>query len=435
MKNQITNCRESLLAFINTSTSPFHVVNKSAVMLKDGGFEELDMQEKWYLKEGDSYFVNAYGSTIIGFKIGRNMRKNLRIAAAHTDFPNFRIKPNPDLKRESYISLNVESYGGLILSSWLDRPLSLAGKVVIRTEDPFNPKSVLIDFKRPLLTIPNLAIHMNRAMNEGVCLNKQTQMLPLAAEDLKNYLEDELTKINFIDVLAAQVGVNPKDILFYELGVYPTEQGCSFGFNDEYISSSRLDNLTSVKACLEGILEDKSDEGLHIIALFDNEEVGSRTKQGAASLLLPQIIQRIYLALGYTIEEYFEDIARGFMLSADVAHAYHPNYSEKNDLTNKPVLNGGLVIKFASSQSYAGDAEAVGIVKSLCEEKEIPYQVYVNRSDIVGGSTLGSIASAMLPMRTMDIGVPLLAMHSARETMGERDQLALENLIITFFNR
>ncbi len=441
MKTVIEQCKESLLAFINTSTSPFHVVNKAEVMLRDKDFQELKLGEKWYLKEGDSYYVNVYGSTLLAFRIGENMRKEMRIASAHTDFPNIRIKPNPTMKRQGYVSYNIETYGGLIINTWMDRPLSVAGKVTLRTEDPFQPKTVYVDLKKPIVTIPNLAIHMNRNVNAGVEINKQTQLLPLAASDvdekelLKDTLEKTMRPIDFISLLAEEIGCTSEDILFYELGLYAVEQGCSVGVNGEFISSPRLDNLTSVKACLEGILDDGSGKGLHMIALFDNEEVGSRTKQGAASTMLTQVLQRIYLAMGYSLEEYFEDVAKGFMISADVAHGYHPNYSEKNDLTNKPVLNQGFALKFASSQSYAGDAEAVAVIKGLCDEAKIPYQIYVNRSDIPGGSTLGSIVSAMLPIRTMDVGVPVLAMHSIRETMGENDQYALEQLMRRFFNR
>lgn len=431
----MSNCRESLLAFLNTSTSPFHVVLKSEAMLHDAGFEELPWDGKWHVKEGGAYYVNVFGSTLFAFRVGNEMRENLRIASAHTDFPTIRIKPNPSIKKEAYLSLNVEMYGGLIQQSWLDRPLSLSGKVVVRTDKAFAPRTVFVDFKDPLLVIPSLAIHMNREVNEGVKLNRQTHMLPLAADtNIPETVAEQLQFVDFESLLADKVGAPKEDILFYELGVYPVEAGMTVGFNEEFINAPRLDNLTSVKACLEGIMCDESKDGLHMIALFDNEEVGSRTKQGAAGNLLPQVLQRIYLAMGYTLEDVFEDQSRGFMLSADVAHAFHPNYGEKCDPTNKPVLNGGVVIKFASSQSYAGDAESVAVVKGLCDQHDIPCQVFVNHSDVVGGSTLGSISSAQLPMRTMDIGVPLLSMHSCRETMGVKDQEAIERLMIAFFN-
>lgn len=440
---------QALLEFIKKGTSPFHVVNESEQLLNREHFIKLELHENWQLETGKNYRVTIFGSTLFAFRVGENPRSNLRIASAHTDFPNLRIKPNPNVKNSGYISFNVEGYGGLILSTWLDRPLSIAGKVVIKGENPFSPKTVLIDFKRPLLTIPNLAIHMNRAMNEGVALNKQKDMLPLSDvklpeslnenktvldEAMEKEVQTALREIDLYAELAKLAGCDKEDILFYELGLYPSEEGCFFGFAEEFISSPRIDNLTSVKACLEGLIKDNSKDGIHLIALFDNEEVGSRTKQGAASTILGQVLERIYAALGYSVSECYEDCAGGFMLSADVAHALHPNHKEKNDITNMPILNNGVAIKFASTQSYAGDAEAVSVVKALCQTGNIPCQMYVNRSDLIGGSTLGSIASAMVPMRTMDIGVPMLAMHSARETMGMRDQSALEALMKEFFN-
>lgn len=430
MNNKHT--KESLMAFINTSTSPYHVVNKAEVILRDGSFEELNLADEWHLKEGNSYMVNIYGTGLIAFKIGNDMRKNLRIAAAHTDFPNIRIKPNPIIKKEGYLSFNVEMYGGLIDYTWFDRPLSIAGKVVLRGQDVFRPETVLVDFKEPIAIIPSLAIHMDHTVNKGAKFNRQTQMLPLVGQ-IEQAVNESLNQCDFDDKLAKHIGCDKKDILFFDLGLYPTNPACTVGFDEEFISAPRLDNLTSVKACLEGLTYDISNQGLHIIALFDNEEVGSCTKQGADSMILPQILQRIYLSMGYKLEECYEDIARGFMLSIDVAHGYHPNYSDKNDVTNKPTLNGGVVIKYASSQKYAGDADAVSIVKALCEDNNIDYQIYVNRSDISGGSTLGSMLSALVPMRTMDVGVPLLAMHSARELMGASDQTSLEELILAIF--
>lgn len=449
-EKEVRSSAESLLAFIKKGTSPFHVVAESEAVLREKEYTSILFNEDWKLEAGKNYMVNVFGSTLIAFRIGEEPRANLRIAAAHTDFPNLRIKPNPNVQNNGYTSFNVEAYGGLILSTWLDRPLSIAGKVVIKGDDAFSPETVLVDFKRPLLTIPNLAIHMNRTVNTGMAFNKQKDMLPLAyvknldtdtassdadavTANITGKVQEELGKIDLYEELGKIAHCEKEDILFFELGLYPAEDGCFLGFSDEFISSPRLDNITSVKACLEGLLNDPNSNGLHLIALFDNEEVGSRTKQGAASTLLGQVLERIYLSLGYSVSDCYADCAGGFMLSADVAHALHPNYSEKNDITNKPLLNHGVAIKFASAQSYAGDAEAVGVVSALCQENNIPYQTYVNRSDVAGGSTLGSIASAMVPMRTMDIGIPLLAMHSARETMGMCDQYALEELLKKFF--
>ena len=413
-----------LLDFIDNSTSPYHTVKTGANELKAKGFTELFLEDVWALGEGD-YFVKVYDSTLVAFHIGLNLRHSMRIASAHTDFPAIRIKPNPLVDAKGYGELNVETYGGLILNTWLDRPLSMAGAVVTRTDDPFRPDVHYVDVARPLLTIPNLAIHMNRQINEGVALDKQKHMLPLfmMCNDKIN------TDSEWREFLSELVKRPAEDILSYELTLYPVEGGTTFGRYDEFISSPRIDNLTSCVACLEGIFEAKAmdAEGLRMVVLFDNEEVGSRTKQGGASTILSQLVERIYMATGHTKAECYADIAAGFMISADVAHGYHPNYPEKNDITNYPILNKGVVLKMASSQSYAGDAWAIATVKALCENDSIPYQIYVNRSNIPGGSTVGSITSAMLAMRTMDVGVPILAMHSARETMGADDQEALDN--------
>lgn len=418
-----------LLDFIDNSTSPYHTVKTGANELKAKGFTELFLEDVWALGEGD-YFVKVYDSALVAFHIGLNLRHSMRIASAHTDFPAIRIKPNPLVDAKGYGELNVETYGGLILNTWLDRPLSMAGAVVTRTDDPFRPDVHYVDVARPLLTIPNLAIHMNRQINEGVALDKQKHMLPLfmMCNDKIN------TDSEWREFLSELVKRPAEDILSYELTLYPVEGGTTFGRYDEFISSPRIDNLTSCVACLEGIFEAKAmdAEGLRMVVLFDNEEVGSRTKQGGASTILSQLVERIYMATGHTKAECYADIAAGFMISADVAHGYHPNYPEKNDITNYPILNKGVVLKMASSQSYVGDAWAIATVKALCENDSIPYQIYVNRSNIPGGSTVGSITSAMLAMRTMDVGVPILAMHSARETMGADDQEALDNLMKAF---
>ncbi|WP_295234991.1 M18 family aminopeptidase [Veillonella sp.] len=438
-----------LLEYIDNSTSPYHTVKASAEILKANGFRELQLDDTWSFDYG-AYFVKVYDTTLIAFYAGSDLRDSLRIASAHTDFPALRVKPNPIVSNKSYGQLNVEAYGGLILNTWLDRPLSMAGVVATRSDDPFHPELHYVDMARPLLTIPNLAIHMNRSINEGVALDKQLHMMPLfmmldGAEPMTitshegaPVAKDDTTAVKadeWLQFLSEQVKRPVEDILSYELTLYPVEGGTTFGRYDEFISSPRIDNLTSCMACLEGIVATKSlipPDGLRLIALFDNEEVGSRTKQGGASTLLMQILERIYMATGHTKEELYADIAGGFMISADVAHGYHPNYPEKNDVTNVPVLNKGLVLKVAASQSYAGDAWAMATVKDLCETNKIPYQIYVNRSNIPGGSTVGSISSAMLTMRTMDVGVPILAMHSARETMGANDQEALESLMRAF---
>lgn len=414
---------KELLDFIASAPSPCHTVTASAEKLRRAGFEELELGGAWQLSRGGRYFVRVYGTTLLAFTVGA--AGPLRMAAAHTDFPCFRLKPAAGLVREGYGLLNVETYGGLILRSWLDRPLGLAGKVVLRGEDAFHPEMRLVDFGRPLVTIPSLAIHMDREVNKEGALNPQKDMLLLAA-----LFGGEAEEDWWMQALAELAGISAEDILSYELSTYPWEQGCTLGLAEDLVSSPRLDNLTSVWACLEGLVaatKDGVSDGVRLVALFDNEEVGSRTKQGAGSAVLMEVLRRIYAA---------EDGARlsaalagGFLLSVDVAHGLHPNHMSKSDPAVRPVLGGGVVIKQAASQAYAGDAEAVAIVRALCEERGIAHQDFVNRSDSRGGSTLGSIASALVPVRTMDVGVPILAMHSARETMGAADEMALTALV------
>lgn len=414
---------EALLSFIQQSPSPAHTVVAAAARLRGAGFAELSLAEDWQLAAGGRYFVSVYGTTLLAFTVGD--AGPLRMAAAHTDFPCFRLKPAAGLTRAGYGVLNVEPYGGLILRSWLDRPLGLAGRVVLRGADAFHPRAELVDFARPLVTIPSLAIHMDRKVNEEGGLNAQTDMLPLAA------LLGDMGKDDWWQAaLAAALGVTQEEILSYELSTYPFEAGCALGLADELLSSPRLDNLTSVWACLEGLLGASAGSvpaGVRLVALFDNEEVGSRTKQGAGSLVLAEALRRIYEKAGGDAAR-AQALADGFLLSVDVAHGLHPAHEEKSDPAVRPVL-GGVVIKQAASQAYAGDAEAVAIVRELARLQAIPVQDFVNRSDSRGGSTLGSIASALVPVRTMDVGVPILAMHSARETMAAADEAALISLV------
>ena len=430
-QNHVTAMYADFFDYIECSTSPYHTVEESYRRLEDQGFTPLSMDEEWNLTEGD-YVIDVYGTTLVAFHIGKDHRGTLRIASAHTDFPGFRVKPNPMITEKGYGKLNVESYGGLIQYTWFDRPLSLAGVVVTKGEG-LDVETHYVDIAKPVATIPSLAIHMNRTVNEKAVFNKQKEMLPLILmRGVGTEYEEDKTLLN--GLLAEEIGCEPKDILSYELTVYNTDSVETVGFDAEFISAPRLDNLTSCYACLQGILSAKEQQatGIRMAFLFDHEEVGSRTKQGGASLLLPNVVRRVYRALGLSEEVCDADIAKGFMISSDVAHGYHPNYGEKNDITNYPTLNGGVVLKIASSQSYAGDAVAQAIVTDLCETHGIKHQIYVNRSDIPGGSTVGSISSAQLVMRTMDIGLPLLAMHSARELMGTYDQIELNRLLTVF---
>lgn len=397
--------------------------------LEEAGFERLEYKEEWNLAAGGKYFVNHYDTTLFAFTVGNDwgesMAPQIRIAAAHTDFPCLRIKPSADVSTAGYAQVNVEVYGGAILNTWLDRPLGIAGRVAVKSDDVFAPIVREFVSDKNLLTIPNLAIHMNREVNKGVELNKQTDMLPVLGLGTETDY--------FLTFLAEELSVEKEDILDFELTVFCKEEPQYIGLANDFISSPRLDNLNSCAALASAIIDAKRTEGINMIALFDHEEIGSRSKQGAASILLHDMLLRILKEIGRekTAER---DLYQSMILSVDVAHGLHPNQMGKMDITNKPVLGKGFCIKEASSQSYATDCEAVAIIQQICEAKNIPYQKFVNRSDMAGGGTLGSIASALLPVKTVDIGIPLLAMHSARELMGTADQQALKDLTEAYFS-
>lgn len=422
---------KKLLNLIEQGTSPFHTVQAACEQLKEAGFLQLHFNQKWGLDIGGKYYTVYHDSSLIAFTIGEkfNFSGDFRVAAAHTDFPCLRIKSNPDMSVEKYAQINVEIYGGAILNTWLDRPLSVAGRVALRSDNVFKPRMRYIDIKKPVFIIPNLAIHMNREINKGIELNKQTDMLPLAG-----MISEELKKENyFLSFLAKELDVPMEDILDFELSVYNKDPGEVVGIYDEFISAPRLDNITSVQALLTGITTGNRQRGINIAALFDHEEIGSKTKQGAGSMLLSIVLEKIYLSFGRSRMDYIESMADSILLSVDVAHALHPNQPGKSDPTNKCVLNEGICIKETSSQAYATDSEAVAIIMQICESKNIPYQKFANRSDGTSGGTLGSIASTLFPVRTIDIGIPLLAMHSSRELMGREDQENLVKLVEAYF--
>lgn len=423
---------EKLLKLLKEGTSAVMVVKEAEQQLKEAGFEELRFSNTWGLTEGGKYYMKHHDTTLVAFTVGQKVefKEGFKIAAAHTDFPCLRIKPNPDVAAHGYAQVNVEVYGGAILNTWLDRPLSISGRIAVKSNDVMHPDMRYIDIKRPLMTIPNLAIHMNREVNKGVELNRQTDMLPIVG-----LFEKELNeKQAFLKFLAKEEGVAVEDILDYELWVYCMQEPVSFGMEEELLLSPRLDNLTSVQALLTGIIEGKQKKGINVIALFDHEEIGSETKQGAGSLLLLNVLEKICDSFGKTTAQTKESIYESFLLSVDVAHGLHPNNAGKMDITNKPVLGGGLCIKEACSQSYATDCEAVAVVEQICQKAGVAYQKFVNRSDMAGGGTLGAIASSIIPIPTVDVGVPLLAMHSAAETMGKKDMESLTGLVREFFS-
>ena len=430
MKNEVKNVAERLISTVNVSTCAFTTAIAAMDRLKEAGFAELVLEDNWNIEKGGKYYINVHDSSVFAFSVGQNFNKGmLRVAASHTDHPCLYIKPSPEMTTKGYGKLNVEIYGGPILNTWLDRPLSVAGRVALRSDNPFEPNVKIIDMKKSILTIPNLAIHMKREVNKGVELNRQNDMAPLAS-----IFEEEINKDNFfMKYLADVLNVDMKEILDFELYVYNMDKGEVVGMNEEMISAPRLDNITSVVACVEGIINASRDDGINVIALYDNEEIGSRTKQGADSNLFGYVIEKLYKALGYEREEYLAATMKGFLLSIDVAHALHPNKAEKSDPTNQNMMNGGIVIKRASSQTYATDCKTIAMIEMICQNNEIPYQKYACRSDGTTGSTLGTIANKYLPMRAIDVGVPILAMHSARELMGVKDQMYMEKLVKAYF--
>ncbi|GHU63260.1 putative M18 family aminopeptidase 2 [Clostridia bacterium] len=425
-----------LLDLVKNGVSPFHTVKRIREQLEKAGFLLFDFSQSNKKEQG--YFIDL-GSALFAFKVNQNWGKkedsqqnhSVRIAAAHTDSPCFRLKPKAKIKNGKYLQANVEVYGGVIRSTWMDRPLSLAGRVSCKGQNAWQPQSYLFHPDKTLLTIPNLAIHLNPKANQGLEIHPQKELIPIYST-----IEEQMKEIEISAIIAKELKKKEEEILDYELYVYNHEEAEIWGINQEFISGPRLDNLTSVQACISGLLDAKREDGLDMVALFDHEEIGSRTKQGANSAVLGNLLERIFEHFGLTRKDFLQAIAgnESFLLSVDTAHATHPNYGEKYDPTNPVYLNSGFACKLSSRQSYATDSMAIAIIESLCREKGISYQKYVNHSDIAGGGTLGVLASANLAMQAADIGLPMLAMHSARETIGAKDVLALTQFLTEFFS-
>lgn len=424
--------QQKLFDMLRAGVTPFMCVEESERRLVEAGFEKIKYEDEWNLAYGGKYMINHHGTTLFAFTVGEVFKPTdmIRMAAAHTDYPCFRIKPNADFITNGYSQINLEVYGGPILNTWFDRPLGVAGRVALRSSNPFEPKMVLYRSKKPILTIPNLAIHMNREVNKGVEINNQVDLMPI----LDSLPEEQKETKYFLSFLAKELNVEETDILDFELCVYLMEEPMYIGINDTMISAPRLDNQTSVSGLVSALIDGERAEGMNLIALFDHEEIGNTSKQGAASILLHDMTLRILKNLGATDEEANRAMYNAMLLSVDVAHGLHPNKAGKMDITNKPVLGKGFCIKQASSQSYATDAEAIAILCQICDSKRVPYQKFVNRSDVRGGGTLGSVASTLLPVKTVDIGIPLLAMHSSRELMGAADMDALKCAVTAYFS-
>lgn len=425
---------QRLIKYLNDSPVNFWAVKNLTDELEAQGFHRINPEQPiGEIKVGDQFYVTKNDSSVYAFRIGKKTlgEGGFHVICAHSDSPTFRIKPNAEICTGGMLRLNVEKYGGAIMSTWFDRPLSLAGRVIVKGEDVMHPETRLLCVKRPLMQISNLAIHFNRQVNDGVKLSCQKDMLPIVA-----MVTDKLEADNaLLKLISCELGVAQDSILDFDLYLYDTTPACTFGLHDEFISAGRLDDLSMVHAGLEAMLQaTKEPEVTQVLAVFDNEETGSQTKQGAGSPFLSSILQRIVFAQGGTMDDYFRSVEKAFMVSADNAHAWHPNYSEKYDPTNHPVLGGGPVIKFNAAQKYASDAMSAAVFAQICDKAGVPCQRFVNHSDVAGGSTLGNILASSLPMRGVDMGNPVLAMHSVRETGSVADHLYCIKAFTQFYN-
>ena len=422
-----------LLNFLDASPVNFLAVKNIVSELEAAGYRRIDPQMPiGKVEAGDKLFVTKNDSSVYAFHIGNNSLADagFHMICAHSDSPTFRIKPNEEMLCEGgIVKLNTEVYGGPIMSTWFDRPLTLAGRVIVKGDDAMNPKTLLLHIKRPLLQISNLAIHFNRQVNDGVKLSKQKDVLPLLG-----MVTNELERGNLLmSTICEELSIDATDILDFDLYLADATPACTFGVHNEFISSGRLDDLSMCFAGLEALLASPQADVTKVLAIFDNEETGSQTKQGAGSPFLASIIKRIALAQSGTEEAFYQAIERAFMVSADNAHAWHPNYSEKYDPTNHPVLGGGPVIKFNAAQKYASDAVSAAVFAEICSKAGVPCQRFVNHSDVAGGSTLGNILASSIPLRGVDMGNGILAMHSCRETGSTIDHIYCVKAFTEFF--
>lgn len=430
-----------LLSFLDASPVNFLAVKNIADTLLANGFRRVDpSQPLGEVKSGDRFFVTKNDSSVFAFRIGNKpiADAGFHMICAHCDSPTFRIKPNAEMLTEGgIVKLNTEVYGGPIMSTWFDRPLTLAGRVIVRGEDVMHPQTLLLHIKHPLLQISNLAIHFNRQVNDGVALSKQKDVLPLLGQITSQLEAGNLLRNVILEELnsnAAGRELCAKDILDFDLYLADATPACTFGVHNEFISSGRLDDLSMCYAGLEALIASDTTDTMQVLALFDNEETGSQTKQGAGSPFLSFMLKRIALAQSNTEEAYYQAVERAFMISADNAHAWHPNYPEKYDPTNHPMLGGGPVIKFNAAQKYASDAVSAAVFAGLCEKAGVPCQRFVNHSDVAGGSTLGNILASSIPLRGVDMGNAILAMHSCRETGSVADHVFCVKVFTEFYS-
>ena len=422
-----------LLNFLDASPVNFLAARNMVSELEQAGYRRFDQREALgEVKSGDKLYVTKNDSSVYAFHIGHTTMADagFRMICAHCDSPTFRIKPNAEMLCEGgIVKLNTEMYGGPIMSTWFDRPLTIAGRVIVRGADALSPQTLLLHVKHPLLQISNLAIHFNRQVNDGVKLSKQKDMLPILGIVTSDLEKDNL----LINVICTELGISQEDILDFDLYLADATPACTFGVHDEFISSGRLDDLSMCFAGLEAMIATDTTDATKVLAIFDNEETGSQTKQGAGSPFLSMMLKRIAMAQSGSEEAYYQAVERAFMISADNAHAWHPNYNEKYDPTNHPLLGGGPVIKFNAAQKYASDAVSAAVFAEVCREAGVPCQRFVNHSDVAGGSTLGNILASSIPLRGVDMGNAILAMHSCRETGSTADHIFTVKAFTQFF--
>ncbi|MDE6227444.1 MAG: M18 family aminopeptidase [Muribaculaceae bacterium] len=430
---------EKLLGWLDASTCNFLAVETIKKELDAAGFTELRQEDAWEVKPGGKHYVVKNDSAVMAFIAGtkRPGEAGFRIVSAHSDSPCFKIKPNAEIYGDGgVVSLNVEKYGGGILYTWFDRPLSMSGRVMVDSGDVLNPETKIFDLKRAVATIPHLAIHFNREVNEGNKLSVQKDMKPVIGYYSPEEIAEAKRHGGFVKLIVADhLGIRPEDIIEYEINLYPLEPAGVCGAKGEYFQSARIDDLSMAFAGLEALLAGaESTPDTRVLAVFDNEETGSGTKQGAHSPLLRDIMERLCACLGGNHEDFFRAVAKSFMISADDAHAWHPNYNEKCDPTNHPVIGGGPVIKINANCKYMTDAQGSAVFKNLCRKAGVPVQMFVNHSDVVGGSTLGNILTKQLDLKGVDMGAAIWAMHSARETAGVTDHADIVTVFTEFFS-
>lgn len=430
---------DKLLGWLDASTCNFLAVETIKKELDAAGFKQLRQEDKWDIVPGGRYYLVKNGSAILAFVAGTGNpdEHGFHIISAHSDSPCFKVKPNAEIYGDGgVVSLNVEKYGGGILYTWFDRPLSMSGRVMLDSGDALNPDMRVFDLKRNVATIPHLAIHFNRGVNDGNPLSVQKDMKPVIGYFTEQQIEEAKSHGGFVKMMVAQhLGAAPEDILEYEICLYPTEKADLCGVNNEYFQSGRIDDLSMAYAGLEALLKacDTPSVSTRLLAVFDNEETGSGTKQGAASPLARDLMERICRCLGGTPEGFYRSVAKSFMISADDAHAWHPNYNDKYDPTNHPVIGGGPVIKINANCKYMTDAQGSAVFKNLCKKAGVKCQMFVNHSDVAGGSTLGNILTSQLDLKGVDMGAAIWGMHSAKETAGVQDHLDTVKVFEAFF--